>query len=281
MSLKIQVTDRVPTYPGRIVLTPVTGETNTYDMTRADNPITEGTPINKTLFDSKADTLIQDATVYVTLDGDDLGGDGTIEAPYKTIQKAIDSIPKHLGGHTVTIDIEAGTYEERLIVNGFSCGRLVIGVYGRSTTVRGIDIDNSSLIVTNISKITYADGFNGNLFDVENSNVLISQGVTIDGTNGGLVGGLEVRNNSMVSVESNNQVSLNNLFSGIGCSYGSILSLSRIDGSKLYFGITVGFGGVVSYESSTLTSDIGNETANGGRIYSGNGTVNFVTARVE
>jgi hypothetical protein len=48
----IEVVDRVPTYPGRVKLTPVSGQANTYDMVRADEPIEVGTPINKALFDS-------------------------------------------------------------------------------------------------------------------------------------------------------------------------------------------------------------------------------------
>lgn len=39
--------DRVPTYPGRVKLTPVAGQENTYDMERADSPAQEGTPLNK------------------------------------------------------------------------------------------------------------------------------------------------------------------------------------------------------------------------------------------
>ena len=42
--------DRVPTYPGRVTLTPVPGQANTYDMVRADQPTQEGTPINKASF---------------------------------------------------------------------------------------------------------------------------------------------------------------------------------------------------------------------------------------
>lgn len=44
--------DRVPTYPGRVKMTPVTGQANTYDMVRADSPTVEGTPIDKAAFDS-------------------------------------------------------------------------------------------------------------------------------------------------------------------------------------------------------------------------------------
>ena len=47
--------DRVPLYPGRVTLTPVAGQANTFDMARADQPTQEGTPLNKA-------TLLKDAT---------------------------------------------------------------------------------------------------------------------------------------------------------------------------------------------------------------------------
>ena len=42
--------DRIPLYPGRVILTPVPGQNNTYDMIRADQPQQEGTPLNKESF---------------------------------------------------------------------------------------------------------------------------------------------------------------------------------------------------------------------------------------
>lgn len=47
--------DRVPTYPGRVTLTPVSGQADTFDMARADEPTQEGTPLNKA-------TLLTDET---------------------------------------------------------------------------------------------------------------------------------------------------------------------------------------------------------------------------
>ena len=47
--------DRVPLYPGRVRLTPVSGQENTYDMVRADEPTQEGTPLNKA-------SLLKDST---------------------------------------------------------------------------------------------------------------------------------------------------------------------------------------------------------------------------
>lgn len=39
--------DRVSTYPGRVRLTPVSGQENVYDLERADQPTETGTPLNK------------------------------------------------------------------------------------------------------------------------------------------------------------------------------------------------------------------------------------------
>ena len=46
----IEVFDRVTNTPGRVKLTPVEGQANTWDMVRADNPSHPGTPINRALF---------------------------------------------------------------------------------------------------------------------------------------------------------------------------------------------------------------------------------------
>lgn len=39
--------DRISTYPGRVKLTPVTGQENVYDLVRMDEPTVTGTPLNK------------------------------------------------------------------------------------------------------------------------------------------------------------------------------------------------------------------------------------------
>ena len=47
--------DRASLYPGRVKLEPVAGQANLYDLTRADQPTQEGTPLNKA-------TLLKDTT---------------------------------------------------------------------------------------------------------------------------------------------------------------------------------------------------------------------------
>lgn len=46
----IDVNDRVPLYPGRVKMTPVSGQTNVYDMVRADQPQKDGTPLTRNTF---------------------------------------------------------------------------------------------------------------------------------------------------------------------------------------------------------------------------------------
>lgn len=49
----IEVKDRIPTKPNRVLITPENGEAPFYaTWQRADEPIEEGTPVNKVLFDS-------------------------------------------------------------------------------------------------------------------------------------------------------------------------------------------------------------------------------------
>lgn len=53
----IKVTDRVPTYAGRVQLIPVDEANGIYDMVRADEPTVVGTPLNAALFESIAADL--------------------------------------------------------------------------------------------------------------------------------------------------------------------------------------------------------------------------------
>lgn len=51
--------DRIPKYAGRVKLTPVANQPNVYDMVRADEPLQEGTPLNKaTLLNDETATLL-------------------------------------------------------------------------------------------------------------------------------------------------------------------------------------------------------------------------------
>ena len=270
MKLKIPVKDRISTYPGRVVLTPVDGGTNTFDMVRADVPLEEGTPINKTLFDSKADTVTEDVVLYVSTSGDNSNGDGSADAPYATIQAAIDSIPKALGGHTVTIDIASGTYDNKVSVVGFSGGKLMIGVYNRNVTIGSIEIVDCSNVETNISYIVQVADFTGTLYHARGgSNVLIGSAMQIDAF-GNTATGISATDGSSVYSQINETISVSNCNgAAVSADKCSVVSLDTITGSENVVGMTAFRGGIISYKTNTMSNMWGNSANSGGLILTG------------
>lgn len=90
--------DRIATYPNRWVLTPVTGQANTYDLTRADEPITVGTQLNKaTLLPDAVASAIESAT-----------GASNVELPADALNALATGLT-NLGSDTIC-HIETGSY---------------------------------------------------------------------------------------------------------------------------------------------------------------------------
>lgn len=50
--IEVDFKDRIPTHAGRVKLTPVSGQPDTFIIKRADEPIEEGTPLDKATIDS-------------------------------------------------------------------------------------------------------------------------------------------------------------------------------------------------------------------------------------
>ena len=274
MTLKTQVIDRIPTYPGRVTMTPVTGQTNTYDLARADSPIEEGTPINKALFDQKAYTLTESVTVYVSgASGSDVTGDGTATAPYATIQKAIDELPKCLGSYHALIDIAAGTYEERVTIDGFYGGRLTIGANDRTVTVRGISVQSSAAVRINVSNITYSANYAGTLLYAGfGSNVTIMRGVTFRGE-AAAVNGIGATQGSVINAPGVTVAFLSFAGACILATAGSTIALETVEGnSNTSYGLRAERGAVISYMTRNLTATAGDSSIAGGRILTAGGS---------
>lgn len=95
--------DRVPLYPGRVTLTPVAGQENTYDMARADQPTKEGTPLNKA-------TFLKDTTAA-------LFGLGTTAVPDDVFQMLAIMPGRYKIGVHVTVN---GTAASKVVVHGIT-----------------------------------------------------------------------------------------------------------------------------------------------------------------
>lgn len=60
--------------------------------------------------------------LYVDAASGDDANPGTQEQPFKTIQAAVDALPKDLGKYRATISVAAGTYAEDVLLTGFFGG---------------------------------------------------------------------------------------------------------------------------------------------------------------
>ena len=97
--------DRIPLYPGRVKMTPVAGQANTFDMVRADDPTQPGTPLNKA-------TFLKDATAA-------LYGLGTSAVPDDVLAK-LGKYKQHWWRrriHTVTWEISTTTTGNNITVS--------------------------------------------------------------------------------------------------------------------------------------------------------------------
>lgn len=94
--------DRVPLYPGRVTLTPVAGQENTFDMVRADQPTQEGTPLNK-------ETLLKDGTAALL-------GLGTDAVPDDAFVALI--LGQGIYGYRIRVQFADGTPVEGATITG-------------------------------------------------------------------------------------------------------------------------------------------------------------------
>lgn len=101
--------------------------------------------------------LEADVAYYVATTGSDTTGDGSSGNPFKTVQHAIDILPKNLGGRDATITMADGTYNEDISIVGFSGGALRL--YSTHTEVS----DNckiNSIFANSNSSYVFITGFN-------------------------------------------------------------------------------------------------------------------------
>ena len=94
--------DRVSLYPGRVKLEPVAGQANLYDLTRADQPTQEGTPLNKA-------SLLKDATAALL-------GLGTDAVPDDAFVALV--LGQGVYGYRVRVQLADGTPVEGATVSG-------------------------------------------------------------------------------------------------------------------------------------------------------------------
>lgn len=150
--------DRVSLYPGRVKLEPVAGQANLYDLTRADSPTQEGTPLNKA-------TLLKDTTAALY----GLSADAVPDDAFSLLsrfQKGLGN--EYLWEKTTPEDVPRYTEQDQADPNQ-TLGQFNTPVYySDSFTVSGSDfvLTNPSTVTPPPGNITSLDVLKGKYFIV-------------------------------------------------------------------------------------------------------------------
>lgn len=268
--MAINWVDRVATHPGRVQLTPVQGQTNIYDMERADEPTVAGTPINAANLNAMQKNMGLDAnkTVYVAVSGSDATGNGSSTAPYQTITKALSTIPKNLNGYTATINIEAGNYAENVAIFSFGNGKIIFNGNGSDITISTLNVSTySNCLFTNMTRLTLNPTQDVGIRVAEGAILNIEVPLSIGGTP---TSGISVRSALFTC---RNTIIINNAtIDAVVVFDGGRVYISQISGSGNKTGLSASYGGVIHYSSSAIGANVPLFTSTGGRIYSGSQT---------
>lgn len=200
-------------------------------------------------------------TIYVTTSGSDFSGDGTETKPFKTIQNAINSIPKDLGNQEITINVGSGTYSEEVMISGFYGGMLRLAV--GSITISSLTIYDSFVVVSGDSLTIAASGKTYGIHCHRGANVILQINTTITGSTNGIYNVYGSR------LSARNAVTINSCTYAVVCNFAALAYIFSLSGSKNNNGIQASggiatIGSVVASMASTLYL-----TSNGGRIYTG------------
>lgn len=271
--------DRVSLYPGRVKLEPVAGQANLYDLTRADQPTQEGTPLNKA-------SLLKDATASLL-------GLGTSAVPddaflalaigvgtygFRVKVQLPDGTPvagANVTGITALPGASLTTNSDGIVVGSSSTASVTIGVTSPFADLKAPDSKNVTAAGT-LTDVTFVLSYNTDVIRVTSSRVIDnfspfakSVDVTAIGGGGGGGGARSYQNSPRVYAA---------LGGGGGGGYAETrLSVALSTGSKIT--VVVGAGGTSAGDQSgtaggKTTVTIGNTTVSaaggsGGHLYTG------------
>lgn len=105
--IEVEFKDRVPTHAGRVKMIPVDGLPDTFTMTRADEPLEEGTPLDKETFESIIQSRLTGRYYELTATKNTLTNAGGFNNPIPSSWLDTTGTGAHSGGYSIEA---SGTY---------------------------------------------------------------------------------------------------------------------------------------------------------------------------
>lgn len=202
--------------------------------------------------------IYSDITLYVSNSGSDTNGTGTSASPYATITKALSMLPKDFNGATASINIASGTYNEEVVIRGFSGGMLLItGATNSDIVVSKLTIDNSYVRTSNVNIITTGVVIGGGAQVIATSDIVASGRST----------GVDVFDNSQAMFS---KIEVANVTTGVAVYNNARAFIFQLDVLNTGTAMTASNGGIIAYAgfSGTVNTAV-TATSSGGRTYTG------------
>lgn len=223
--------------------------------------------INKAL-GGKANILTVSRTVYVSDAGSDESGDGTEEAPYRSIQHALENVPVINGNYEYTISIGSGTYEGFIAKNVSATIELNGDITISDSKTYPIEIDDSNVKINgNDHVINIVGDGGGALFYIHNGGRLNAYKAILKLAGSGVERGIYIVSDGGFS-QTNARMSFENLDTAIQVGTNSVFYSDALYGT-VNNGIVATNGGRVAYETNNMTATTPLTTSSGGRVNSG------------
>jgi len=205
---------------------------------------------NKVVNVTPSYALLSDSTIFVSMSGNDETGDGSADAPFRSINHAISMLPKNLNGFNATImfdsyDIEI--FDEVVKLAGFYGGELIFRGSDEtnltSCKISKINVTNCTL-VRFLNLYLYSSGLtqsNSNIY-VENSNINVSNVAT----------GIELKAVSHFITDEKTEVNINECTVAVNTMELSKMYIYQISGTNIHDGIIADSGSVVNITRCAL-----------------------------
>lgn len=197
--------------------------------------------------------------IYVSTTGNDTSGDGSENYPYRTIQHAVNMLPKDLRNEEITLHVKSGTYSENVVISGFYGGTLRLAV--ETVSIKTLTVYETVMIIEGTSLTLAANGLNMGLHCHRGATVICQCNLIINGS----VNGLYVAYGSRFTGKN---VELNSCTNGVVSTIAAQVYVAALTGSRNNNGVTAS-GGIVSLGSIGDIASVLYATSVGGRIYTG------------
>ena len=203
----------------------------------------------------------EETTVYVSASGNDASGDGSESYPFKTIQHAINSIPKSHENRKITINVSSGTYEEDIEISGFF--GVPIWFKMGTVSVNTLSVYDSLVIIEGTGLTVNANGKTYGVHCHRGGNLICQIPLIVNGSTYGAYVGYGSH------FEGRSTVTANSCTYAVTVTFAAMASIATLAGARNNNAVQAS-GGICAI--GTVAAGIASTlyvTSSGGRIYTG------------